>query len=104
MLNTDPEQRFTIPHVRAHTWYIQIPEASHRWDGVTGERVLEEDVLEQLDRFGFPRDYAARCLQMNKHNHVTTTYYLLVEKNRRVSDKMQDLSGGRTGGQIAQEI
>eukprot|EP00440_Ansanella_granifera_P043261 gb/GFBE01046897.1/.p1 GENE.gb/GFBE01046897.1/~~gb/GFBE01046897.1/.p1 ORF type:complete len:826 (+),score=112.13 gb/GFBE01046897.1/:1-2478(+) len=84
MLNTDPEQRFTIPKIRAHAWYRQIPEASHHFDeGEQGIKVMEEDVLEQLDRFGFPRDYAVKCLQMGKHNHVTTTYHLLVEKKRR---------------------
>ncbi|CAE7172060.1 KIN10 [Symbiodinium pilosum] len=31
------------------------------------------DVLTDLDAFGFPREYAVRCLQLNKHNHVTTT-------------------------------
>jgi len=84
MLNTDPEQRYTIQKIRAHAWYRQIPEASHHFDsGESGDRVLEEDVLEQLDRFGFPRDYAVKCLQMSKHNHVTTTYHLLAEKKKR---------------------
>jgi len=95
MLNTDPEQRFTIPRIRVHAWYHQISEAAQAFDGDRGERVLEEDVLDQLDKFGFPRDYAARCLEMNKHNHVTTTYYLLVEKKRRVSElKMSDAFAG----------
>ena len=54
--------------------------------------------MEQLDRFGFPKDYAAKCLccwlawllkaeaccrEMGKHNHVTATYFLLVEKKKR---------------------
>lgn len=84
MLNVDPETRYTVKTIRAHAWYRQIPEASHYFDGGDkGEKALEEDVLEQLDRFGFPRDYAVKCLQMSKHNHVTTTYHLLVEKKRR---------------------
>eukprot|EP00933_Yihiella_yeosuensis_P071581 TRINITY_DN7978_c0_g5_i1.p1 TRINITY_DN7978_c0_g5~~TRINITY_DN7978_c0_g5_i1.p1 ORF type:complete len:825 (+),score=159.10 TRINITY_DN7978_c0_g5_i1:186-2660(+) len=84
MLNTDPEQRFTIPKIRIHAWYRQCPEASQSFSANDyGERVLEEDVLEQLDRFGFPREYAVKCLQMSKHNHVTTTYHLLAEKKKR---------------------
>ena len=50
-----------------------------------------QDVLSDLDSFGFPREYAVpreralmaldaslevRCLQLNKHNHVTTTWPL----------------------------
>ncbi|CAE8725855.1 unnamed protein product, partial [Polarella glacialis] len=46
------------------------------------------DVLRDLDAFGFPRDYAVRCLELNKHNHVTTTYYLLAEKKRRMMEKL----------------
>lgn len=43
---------------------------------------FDQEILEQLDNFGFPRDYAVKCLQNNKHNHVTTTYYLLKAKRR----------------------
>ncbi|CAK9084542.1 unnamed protein product [Durusdinium trenchii] len=91
MLNTDPETRYTISKIRTHPWYRQIPEAAlpasagmrcAHPDG-PGSKVLEEDVLDQLDRFGFPRDYAAKCLEMGKHNHVTTTYHLFVEKKKR---------------------
>ncbi|CAJ1427909.1 unnamed protein product [Effrenium voratum] len=80
MLNTDPETRYTMPKIRAHTWYRQVPEASL---SAGASRALEDDVLDQLDRFGFPRDYAMKCLQMGKHNHVTTTYHLLVEKKKK---------------------
>eukprot|EP00435_Cladocopium_sp_Y103_P034265 s2142_g8.t2 len=33
LLKTDPELRFDVPAVRAHTWYRQIPQASLRHDG-----------------------------------------------------------------------
>lgn len=108
MLTTDPEHRCTIDEIRCHSWYKLVQESAMQSDIDRTEKRLEEDVLEQLDRFGFPRDYAERCLQMNKHNHVTTTYYLLVDKKRRMSDRMNgetqpapiaagDLSGGVTG-------
>jgi serine/threonine protein kinase len=111
MLTTDPEQRYNVFRIREHAWYCQIPEAAVRWEGERGERVLEEDILEQLDRFGFPRDYAIKCLQMNKHNHVTTTYYLLCEKKRRlpcrsIQPQEETLAGdfsgygGQTNGEV----
>eukprot|EP00746_Dinoflagellata_sp_MGD_P142917 gnl/MRDRNA2_/MRDRNA2_75815_c0_seq1.p1 gnl/MRDRNA2_/MRDRNA2_75815_c0~~gnl/MRDRNA2_/MRDRNA2_75815_c0_seq1.p1 ORF type:complete len:604 (-),score=95.79 gnl/MRDRNA2_/MRDRNA2_75815_c0_seq1:633-2381(-) len=91
MLTTDPERRITIPRIRAHPWYRQIPESSLPTPDLQAAG-LEEDVLEQLDRFGFPRDYATKCLQMNKHNHVTTTYYLLAEKKNRMANKLTEPS------------
>ena len=29
------------------------------------------------EKYGFKREFAKKCLLKNKHNHVTTTYYLL---------------------------
>ena len=36
------------------------------------------------EKYGFKRDYAKKCLLNNKHNHVTTTYYLLYQKYERL--------------------
>lgn len=94
LLTTDPHRRFTIPMVRAHPWYRQLPESSVKPSDLSPghQSTLEEDVLRDLDSFGFPRDYAVRCLELNKHNHVTTTYYLLAEKKRRMLDRLDQLT------------
>jgi len=95
LLTTDPTRRFTVPVVRSHPWYRQIPENSvPPHDPSPDRQGLEEDVLRELESFGFPRDYAVRCLEVNKHNHVTTTYYLLVEKKRRMLDRLDRLMPG----------
>lgn len=47
------------------------------WSDAFGGLPIERDILQQLEKYGFPTDYAVKCLQLNKHNHVTTTYYLL---------------------------
>ena len=44
------------------------------------------------------RDYAKKSLLKNKHNHVTTTYYLLYQKYERLGmlskdDELDLLSG-----------
>jgi len=97
MLTTDPTRRMTLDDVRKHVWYCQIPEASIPTEppsqpttpsgGLAPKPipVLDEEILEQLDSYGFPREYAIKCLHTNKHNHVTTTYYLLKEKRMRAS-------------------
>lgn len=30
--------------------------------------------------FDYKKDYVVRCLNANKHNHITTSYYLLLKK------------------------
>merc|ERR1719181_1099650 len=78
----------TLDDVRKHVWYRQIPEASLTADIVPGGNPcgpLDEEILEQLDSYGFPREYTVKCLKGNKHNHVTTTYYLLKEKRVRAN-------------------
>ncbi|CAK0821248.1 unnamed protein product, partial [Prorocentrum cordatum] len=84
MLTTEPDFRITIPRIRQHSWYRQIPEASSPYVPVEkGDEVLNQDVLDQMDRLEFPRSYTVKCLQMRKHNHATATYYLLLEKRSR---------------------
>jgi 5'-AMP-activated protein kinase catalytic alpha subunit len=83
MLTTDPEKRITIPEIREHPWYKQIPDAAAIWDGKAKDKELRQDIMKQLDGLGFPRDFAVQSLKNQKHNMVTTTYYLLLEKMRR---------------------
>lgn len=42
---------------------------------------IDNEILKSLDEFGFNLEYAKKCLEANKHNHITTTYYLSL-KNR----------------------
>lgn len=81
MLTTDPAQRLNLKRIRQHPWYTQIPEASLKEFEDNGQ--LEEPILVTLDSFGFPREYSVKCLLGNKHNHLTTTYYLLKERRLR---------------------
>lgn len=36
------------------------------------------------EKYNFKREFAKKCLMKNKHNHVTTTYYLLYQKYERL--------------------
>jgi len=33
-----------------------------------------------LIQYGISGEYAEKCIETNRHNHVTTTYYLLLKK------------------------
>jgi hypothetical protein len=36
-----------------------------------------------LDDYGFEKDYSIKCLEANRHNHITATYHLIDKRNRR---------------------
>ena len=47
-------------------------------------------ILEKLVSLNFKREYVIKCINANKHNHATTSYYLLLkkaEKSGEVDDK-----------------
>lgn len=90
LLTVDPVKRHTVPEIRRHPWYRQCPEASTPPQDVHGGTAsFDEEVLQELEACGFPRDYAVRCLELNKHNNVTTTYWLLLEKKKRMMGHTQ---------------
>ena len=41
---------------------------------------IEPSLLVYLEQYGFKKDYATNCLNRNKHNQVTTVYYLLLQR------------------------
>ena len=41
---------------------------------------VEPSIMDLLSEYGFEKYYAEKCIDANKHNHVTTTYYLLLKK------------------------
>jgi 5'-AMP-activated protein kinase catalytic alpha subunit len=54
---------------------------------------IDRTILEKLKDFNFDIEYAERCIEANKHNHITTAYYLLLKKNLKTGYKSNaDLS------------
>ena len=102
ILNTDPDSRYTISEIRKHPWYN-----AEKNKKITGSifigistitintRILDllcrkkkgndedDEVLDTSylpENFDYKKDYVVRCLNANKHNHITTSYYLLLKK------------------------
>lgn len=38
-------------------------------------------ILKQMEDHNIEIDYARKCIEANKHNHVTATYYLILKKH-----------------------
>lgn len=108
MLTTDPTARLDFDAVRRTSWYLGLIDTHdltlrppdlqfvdttvgcgnpmctrcNEWFS-HGSRHIDDEILSELEKYNFPKEYALNCLKMNKHNHATTTYYLLLEKKTR---------------------
>lgn len=92
ILNTDPEKRFKIGDIRKHPWFNQISIVKITGGIFIGlsQIPINTKILDLLVEYNFKKDYAVKCINANKHNHVTTSYYLLLKKyeqNGDVSEK-----------------
>ena len=42
---------------------------------------IDPEILQSLSQYDMDVEYARKCLEANKHNHITATYYLLFKKH-----------------------
>ena len=42
---------------------------------------IDIDILKQLEHHDIDIDYARKCIEANKKNQITSTYYLLLKKH-----------------------
>ena len=43
------------------------------------EELLTSVILD----FNFEKDYSVKCIESNRHNHITATYHLINKRNKR---------------------
>jgi len=84
ILNTDPDKRYTSDQIRTHSWFQQYKPICENQGLIIGRNVIpiEKSIVKMLEQYGFKEDYAQKCLNNNKHNQVTTIYYLLHKKQQ----------------------
>lgn len=58
------------------------------------EKMPLEDKLfnKLLDDYGFDRKYASKCIEDNRHNHITACYHLIDKRNRKIKDRQESYS------------
>jgi 5'-AMP-activated protein kinase catalytic alpha subunit len=85
ILQTDPDARYSIADMRAHPWYKQFKDKQPA--GLfPGKEIMpvNDTIYEQmLDEFNFDADYSVKCIEANRHNHITATYHLLFKRKLR---------------------
>ncbi|CAI2376052.1 unnamed protein product [Moneuplotes crassus] len=110
ILDTNPNTRITIEEMRNHPWYqLTVP---HEKEGIivgVNSIPVNNEVLDLLESYGFNFDmddskvisgkggtgkvpcrlYTKKCIELNKHNHFTTSYYLLLDKWEKTNGKLR---------------
>ena len=83
ILNVDPEKRFTIEEIRTHPWFYKVKsEFSAGIQVGYNQMPINKEILAMLKQYGFDLEHSQKCIEANKHDNVTTTYYLLLKKHR----------------------
>jgi 5'-AMP-activated protein kinase catalytic alpha subunit len=81
ILNIEPESRYGISEIRSHEWFSQVTEEIRPGILIGYDHILvDPTVLAQLEKYKIDLDYTKKCLEANKHNNFTTSYYLLLKK------------------------
>ncbi|CAK56282.1 unnamed protein product (macronuclear) [Paramecium tetraurelia] len=99
ILNTDPQKRYTIQEIRKHSWFNFIKDNQKIPTGLVigfHKIPIDPEIIKQLVNFGISIEYAEKCIETNRHNHVTTTYYLLLKRyliagNKSIADISSEL-------------
>ncbi|CAG9312128.1 unnamed protein product [Blepharisma stoltei] len=82
ILNTDPDKRYTIEQIRQHPWFSQVKQETTPGILVGYDSInVDSEILMKLQEYSIDTQYAQKCIEANKHTHITTAYYLLLKKH-----------------------
>lgn len=87
MLLVDPLKRITIPEIRQHPWFsVHLPRylAVMQADSVTAGARVDEDIIKEVERLGFQRDFVVDSLRSRQQNKATVAYHLMADNRRRM--------------------
>ena len=102
ILVTDPNKRITIKQIKNHPWF-KIYNYKGKlifYEGLFIDKYiipLDEEIIERIAKeFNLNDDNIRLCLLNNKHNDITTLYYLFLQKKinsniKSVADLKSDL-------------
>ena len=95
ILVTDPTKRMTIHHIKNHPWFNLISPKINVNEGLLIKVVvipIDEDLVTKMEEFSYKKEVVRANVLANKLNHITTTYYLLLqEKIRKGIPSVADL-------------
>ncbi|CAD8141859.1 unnamed protein product [Paramecium octaurelia] len=84
LLNTDPAKRFNLEQIKQHPWFRLYNRVQSIPQGIIigySRIPIDDAIVDQLATKGFSSDYIKKCLDANKHNNLTTAYFLILKKH-----------------------
>ena len=91
ILNVDPKSRLTIPEMKKHPWFNLINPKLNMSEGLLLNKVIvpidENIIYKMVNEYKFNGEEVRTNLLLNNHNHITTTYFLILNKKLRNGEK-----------------
>ena len=92
ILTTDPTKRITIQGIKKHPWFNQINQSTNINKGLLLKEIvipIDEGVINEMQvKYGFKNKKEIReCILSNRHNDITTIYYLIARKKVKTGYK-----------------
>ena len=90
ILCVDPDNRFNINDIKKHSWFKLIEPKYNIKEGLLCNLLIipiDNIIIQKMRNFGFEENEVKINVLMNKHNYITTTYYLLLNKFIKQGEK-----------------
>ena len=86
VLNVDPSRRYGIKQIKKHPWFNLVNQRLNISEGLLIKDVvipIDEELILKMEEYNFSKEEVRVNVLANKHNHITTTYYLLLRAKMR---------------------
>ena len=87
ILTVEPENRYNINQIKNHPWFNLINPKINLNGGLLIDKYIipfdEEIIKEMVQKYFYNEQIVKINIIINKHNHITTTYYLMLQKKIR---------------------
>ena len=84
ILNVEPKKRYNITQIKKHPWFNQLDQNKYMTRGLLINKYIvpiDEEIVEKMRKdYDFNEKEIKMNLLANKHNHITTTYYLFLKQ------------------------
>lgn len=87
LLSTNPKLRISIKQIKEHKWFNLVKQEENIHEGLfTNLNVIpiDEEIVNEMEAYQFTKEEIRESVLMNKHNNITTAYYLLMKKKMRM--------------------